>query len=231
MDRIVNLIDNCFCGIPNNGEVQTMKAHIYEHMSERFQDLLRQGKNEDEAFGIVAADFGSMEEICKELNLEQPESNSDTSFINPDLLDEYYRFQKKFAVAIASGVGLILLGVCSLIIFENIFRYTRLGDLSIIAAVPFIAAAVGIFIYYGVISEKYQYIEKALKKNSKIIDSDGITGKKKQKSKLKSNLQSQIMLVATAIFFIMGIFFNAWHPWWAVFPLGGILCGIIDTLF
>lgn len=167
MDRIVNLIDNCFCGIPNNGEVQTMKAHIYEHMSERFQDLLRQGKNEDEAFGIVAADFGSMEEICKELNLEQPESNSDTSFINPDLLDEYYRFQKKFAVAIASGVGLILLGVCSLIIFENIFRYTRLGDLSIIAAVPFIAAAVGIFIYYGVISEKYQYIEKALKKKFK----------------------------------------------------------------
>ena len=38
------------------------------------------------------------------------------------------------------------------------------------------------------------------------------------------------MLIATALFFILGIFYGKWHPAWALFPLGGIICGIISTI-
>lgn len=39
-----------------------------------------------------------------------------------------------------------------------------------------------------------------------------------------------IMLTATAIFLIFGFLFNKWHPAWIVFPVGGILCGILGAL-
>ena len=43
-------------------------------------------------------------------------------------------------------------------------------------------------------------------------------------------LCSLTMLIATALFFILGIFYGKWHPAWALFPLGGIICGIISTI-
>ena len=41
---------------------------------------------------------------------------------------------------------------------------------------------------------------------------------------------SLIMLGATALFFMIGVFGGAWHPAWVLFPLGGVLCGIISVI-
>ena len=39
-----------------------------------------------------------------------------------------------------------------------------------------------------------------------------------------------IMLTATGVFLVAGFVFHAWHPAWIVFPLGGILCGIVEAV-
>lgn len=38
------------------------------------------------------------------------------------------------------------------------------------------------------------------------------------------------MLAATAIFLLLGFTRGLWHPGWVVFPIAGILCGIVDSL-
>lgn len=38
------------------------------------------------------------------------------------------------------------------------------------------------------------------------------------------------MLAATAIFLLLGFTRGLWHPAWVVFPIAGILCGIVDSL-
>ena len=47
---------------------------------------------------------------------------------------------------------------------------------------------------------------------------------------MEETLCGLIMLVATALFFIFGVAANAWHPAWVLFPLGGVLCGIVGIL-
>lgn len=37
-----------------------------------------------------------------------------------------------------------------------------------------------------------------------------------------------VMLLATALFLLCGFVWDLWHPMWVVFPIGGILCGILD---
>ena len=41
---------------------------------------------------------------------------------------------------------------------------------------------------------------------------------------------SAIMLAATALFLLAGFLLDLWHIAWVVFPIGGILCAIVDTL-
>lgn len=44
------------------------------------------------------------------------------------------------------------------------------------------------------------------------------------------NVDGAIMLTATAIYLLLGFLWNLWHPGWVVFPIGGILCGILHAL-
>lgn len=40
-----------------------------------------------------------------------------------------------------------------------------------------------------------------------------------------------IMILATMAFFIGGAIWTLWHPMWIVFPVGGIVCAIISSMF
>ena len=40
-----------------------------------------------------------------------------------------------------------------------------------------------------------------------------------------------IMLLATAIFLLLGFVWELWHPGWVIFPVGGIFCGIVSAIF
>ena len=35
------------------------------------------------------------------------------------------------------------------------------------------------------------------------------------------------MLIATIIFMVLGFVFNLWKISWVVYPIGGVLCGIV----
>ncbi len=39
-----------------------------------------------------------------------------------------------------------------------------------------------------------------------------------------------IMMIATVVFLLCGFLWGKWHPAWVVFPVGGILCGIVETV-
>ena len=39
------------------------------------------------------------------------------------------------------------------------------------------------------------------------------------------------MLITTIIFLVWGFTLNMWYINWVVYPVGGILCGIVGTIF
>ena len=48
--------------------------------------------------------------------------------------------------------------------------------------------------------------------------------------KLKQRERAVSHAAATAAFLLMGFVWNLWHPGWVVFPIGGILCGIVSSI-
>lgn len=52
----------------------------------------------------------------------------------------------------------------------------------------------------------------------------------KKKPSILDSLCGITMILATCIFFIWGFVFNGWKLCWLVFPIGGLICGIIGII-
>ena len=63
MERIRGFVENMFFGLPDSPELQRAKAQLIQGLADRYEEQLAQGRSEAEAFGIVAGEFGSMDEL------------------------------------------------------------------------------------------------------------------------------------------------------------------------
>lgn len=70
MDAITEYVNRMFTGLPRSKAVLDMKRNILESMQEHYEDLLAQGKSRNEALGAVISQFGNIDEIKKELGIE-----------------------------------------------------------------------------------------------------------------------------------------------------------------
>lgn len=126
----------------------------------------------------------------------------------PEEQEEYFRL---FRFGIAGAVSGILLDVTMLVAAAALFRRDETMMCYAVALfLALLAVCVCVLVYLGIMKSKYDGTSYAQQKGP---DIDGA-----------------IMLTATAIFLLMGFLWNKWHPGWVVFPIGGILCGIVGNL-
>jgi len=138
-------------------------------------------------------------------------------------------FSKRFALAMACLVSAILLDTvflvtfCALIEAEILFAsHPEQASCFVVATFLFLLSLiVGGLVYYGIQHTKYHVTEY---NNQSESDSN------QPRKKWNDTICGVIMLLATALFLLLGFVWNLWHPGWVVFPIGGILCGIISTI-
>lgn len=119
--------------------------------------------------------------------------------------DEILKFNNIFGLAIAFGVF-------------NIFLALVLSTLNLPkeTLTTMIAFSVLIFVYFGIIKGKMNLDDY----NNKSILDDKVDA-----------LCAITMLSATIIFLFLSFVFKAWAISWIVFPIGGIMCGIISIIY
>lgn len=139
--------------------------------------------------------------------------------------EEVDRFNKKFAIMIASGVTIILISLIIMIGIEPVmsrrFENTSVDYESIMGSVffLFITIAVSVIVYAGLQKSKYSIREYNL-----MHDEESPEYKKDQ---LTGTICGCLMLTATIIYLIFGFVSNNWGmPHIVVFPVFGIGCGI-----
>ena len=219
MEKIRNFVENMFLSLPDTPEVREAKAHILEGMTDRYEALLAQGKNGDEAFGVVAGEFGSMEELRQELGLSASASVPSGPVPEPDsaLWEEYQLFRKRFTAAVTLGVVLCFLWLVASTMRAQL-PWARAMDLHHIAFLSVVAAAVGLFVYYGIQDESY---------SRRLRQEKGAPAEETGKGE-RNSLQSAIMLAAVAVYLFLGFIWNLWHPGWLVFLVGAALCKVAE---
>lgn len=142
---------------------------------------------------------------------------------------EIKAFTKRFNLSMALLVSGILVAVVFLVVFTSLIGAGILAVGAEDSATCYVVSTflfalaflVGGLVYMGIQHTKYDVAEynRTFKKNFT-----------SRHSKLREAICSVIMLVATALFLVLGFVGGWWHPGWVVFPVGGIICGIITKI-
>lgn len=135
--------------------------------------------------------------------------------------EEKAQFEGKFPIWIATGIGMILIGVLIAMSAENFPVWAGIKEEFYYGIFLFlVAGAVGIFVHTGLGKDKYD-IEAYNKGNDKSV--------KKENEKV-GLWCGCVMILAAILFFVAGFVYDLWDICWIVFPVGGMICGIITLI-
>lgn len=211
MNTIRNYINAMFSSLPKTPEILRLQAEMMENMEDKYHDLIREGKSEHEAVGIILADIGSAENLKAELGITDTEPQEDHSAF----LTQRAAFQRKFAIAIASGV---VLCICAIIAGAVSDAFTHNDGLTCLAFFVPIAAAVAIFVYFGIREDWYENRYKEIYHESE-PESKGFS----------DAIAAIIFPLAVVIYLILGFVFDLWHPGWIIFPICGLIVAAVEA--
>ena len=135
--------------------------------------------------------------------------------------DEVEEGNSKYTKNLAIGISIILLGVVIMMLLLGLKTFGEESTIPVATLMYFVTIGVLLIIYSGKMKEKFD-IEKYNNENTEEY--------KKVENKI-GRICGVIMLITTIIFLVWGFTLNMWYINRIVYPVGGILCGIVGTIF
>ncbi|WP_455719234.1 permease prefix domain 1-containing protein [Agathobacter sp.] len=168
METIKNYLENMFSRLPNTPEVQKAKYELYQMMEDKYNELISEGKSDNEAVGVVISEFGNLDELADSLGIK--------SFINPqpsmpaaktlsrEAAADFLKSHSKHAFLTAFGVLLCIIS-CVVPIFSDAmpdsFVSSDVSDaVGVTLLLVCIAFAVGLFIISNSLMGKWDFLKK-----------------------------------------------------------------------
>lgn len=177
MKTILDYLDNMFKSLPLTKEVMRAKEELAAMMEDKYNELIAEGKKENEAVGIVISEFGNLQELSAELGLEEimqsQRTKSTAKMVSREEAYEYLELSEKTAKGIAIGAMLCIYSPIILIFLTALQEYKGMMTESFAVSIGLsvlllmVAVAVSLFIINGMRMEKFEY----LKKETFVIDS------------------------------------------------------------
>lgn len=167
METIKNYLETMFANLPNTAEVLRAKRELGQMMEDKYNELISEGKSENEAVGAVIADFGNLDELAEDLGLKKEVEEeralmeaSPRRFIGLDEAKTYIRFTAMRALGIGIAVALCILCATGPIMADGIPGIP--GVLGVIALFGMLVVAIAIFILIGTAGDSWKHLDKEL---------------------------------------------------------------------
>ena len=160
MNAIRNYLDNMFRNLPNTEAVRRAKSELLQMMEDKYEELIAEGKTENEAVGIVISEFGNLDELADSLGISEAVTENpveDKPMLSMDRVKEYISMISSKAILLPLGIALCILSVVSPILADILPV-----DIDIIGAggmFGIIAIAVGLFIFSGIKSKEFAEVK------------------------------------------------------------------------
>ncbi len=127
----------------------------------------------------------------------------------------------KYTKFTAIGISIILIGVMIMMLLFGLKIGGEESSLPVAILMYFITIGTSIIVYASNMKEKFDILK---------YNKENTLEYKEVKNKV-GKICGIIMLITTIIFLIWGFTLNMWEINWMVYPIGGILCGIISIIF
>ncbi len=211
-EKIRKEVNILFEHAPNTKRANDLKDEIISNAEDKYEDLLKQGIKEDEAFSTVIKEIGDVDELIEELNKNNPIHNGYTQEI-----------RKKTGLVVSICVGLYILSLISCIVLDEL----QMPDF--ITASSFLALAgvsTCILIYHFMTRPKYTKYDDTIVEEFKEWK-----GKKDKNKELKKAIDSILWTLTVIVYLIVSFTFGIWYISWIIFLIATLIENIIHLLF
>ncbi len=77
MEVLKNYLETMFAKMPETEDVARAKQELWSMMEDKYNELIAEGKHENEAIGTVISEFGNLEELSESLGLKKDEAKAE----------------------------------------------------------------------------------------------------------------------------------------------------------
>lgn len=209
MNKIKNYVEELFKDVKKTRKSEELKEEIIADLEEKYQDLVKTGTNEKDAYNEVICGIGDVDELLKELK---------TPLYHEDLAT-----RKKTAMIVSISVGLYILSLVSVMICEELLELPE-----VISAVSFFTIAgfaTCLLVYHFMSIPKYQKMDETL-----VEDFKEWKHTKDKNKQLLNALDTIVWLLILIIYFLISFLFNCWYISWVLFLVGPLVTTIVHLI-
>lgn len=212
--KLRRYVDELFTDTVPTKKAVELKEEMILNLTEKYSDLLSEGKSPEAAFNIAVAGIGDVSGLLKDL---ENDSN------NPQQMEAQRR---KSAMLTAISIMMYILSVLPLIVLSILFD----SEASVIIGIAFmfivISGATGLLIYNTMTKPKY------LKEDDSIVEEfrQWQSGNRDKKS-LRSSISAALWSIVVALYFIISFLTGAWYITWIIFIIAAALESLINIAF
>lgn len=210
--KIRNYVEQIFEEYPKTKKARELKDELVANLIEKYNDLLAQEKSEEDAYNIVIASIGDINELIGDLDKTNNES-----------LIYIMNERKKNAKYIATAIMLYIVSVVPVIYFDMAWGNDEIG---VIMMFFIVAIATGLLVYVGV-SKPKNFGDKEVG----VREFTKFSSTKKHQNYIRSTILSAFWVSILAIYFIISFAFESWAYSWIIFIVGIAINQIIIAVF
>ncbi|HEY5466349.1 MAG TPA: permease prefix domain 1-containing protein [Clostridia bacterium] len=203
--RIRTYIERAFADAPKSKKSTELQEELISNMIEKYNDQLKLGKTEEEAYTAVIAGLGDIGELVDGLR--------DRQVLSQPSAEE----RKKSALLIAVAVGLFILSPVLLIVFAVMAQPIVGVSLMLVM----IAIGTGLLIYNAESKPAYVKEEETLVEEFK----EWKTGRSREKS-ITDSFFAGFSLIVVAIYLLVSFRYGIWAYSWIIFIIAAAIRNI-----
>ncbi|NLA87861.1 MAG: hypothetical protein GX847_11405 [Clostridiales bacterium] len=207
-------VEELFADTIQSKRAVELKEEMIQNLTEKYNDLISEGKTPEAAFNIAVASIGDISYLLKDLEKDA---------VYPEVIAGQ---RQKSAMLTAIAIMLYILSVVPLIILGALTHGDTGPLIGVVIMFLFIAAATGLLIYNGMTKPKYLKTDDTMVEEFKQWQSASA----EQKS-LRNSVSSAIWAVIVAIYFLVSFLTGAWHISWVIFIIGAAVQSIVNIFF
>lgn len=209
-NKIKNYIDVLFADVPRSRRAAELKEEMAANMSERFDDYIKEGKSENQAYSLTVSGMGDIDDLLREVMPDEDFRRQ----------ADYYR--KRNARNTGIGVSLYILGA-AIVVGSALFESDKIAIIGVFVLLLLAAVATGLIVYSHM-STPLEY---------KDYDNDDRRLKKEIASsndKVMVAVKSIYWPAVTAIYLCVSFFTFRWDISWIIWPIAAIIFSIFKTV-
>ena len=202
-------MDHLFAEAPPTKQAVELKEEMLQNLTDKYNDLLAEGKSEEAAYNIAVASIGDVRELID--SLKQADGGPGE--------EQLEKSRRRSAVLVSVAVALYILCVVPCLLLGG----SMVGPVLMFVM---IAAATGLLIYNHMTRPRY------IKKEDTVVEEfKAWKGQNTAQNQLLRAVSGVLWALTVAGYLLLSFWTMDWHITWVLFLIAGAVNGIIKAIF